>query len=173
MASRMNDLVVSAATAVTTAATSTAASATTAAAVATSAAATAAVATTTAAAPAVTAAAATPAIAAATAAVTTTATAVAAATAATGARCTRLSFIDGQGSALERSAVHFGHGLFGPRFHLDETEAAATAGFAVYDYLRPRHGATLRESFAELIRGACERQVTNVQILRHDLQTVP
>ena len=165
-------LVVAAATAVA-AAVSATATAAAAAAVATAAAPTAATVaapatTTTTAATAV--AAATAAVAAATAAVAATTTGVAAAS---GPRGAGLGFIHGQGSALECGPVHLDHRLFGAGVHLDETETAAAAGFTIHNHLRACHGAVSREGFAELVRGTRERQVANVQILRHDLQTVP
>jgi hypothetical protein len=82
-----------------------------------------------------------------------------------------LRFIDGQGPALEGGPVHFGHGLFGPGIHLYETETAAAAGLSVHDHLRSRHGAVSRKGLTELIRGTRKWQVSNIQILRHDLQT--
>src|SRR5262249_7597663 len=98
-------------------------------------------------------------------------TAVAAApTATTAATVTRplvagTCLVDGERSAAVLSAVEGRDGLIAALGHLDETEAARTAGLAVRDDLRAGHGAVLAERLAEVVRRRVERQVTDIQIL--------
>src|SRR5437867_853971 len=83
---------------------------------------------------------------------TATAAAVAATTTAARPRFTRLGFVDGQRPALEARPVHLSNGLIGPGLHLHEAEAAAAAGLAVHDHLRPGHSAVRLEGGTELVR---------------------
>src|SRR5262245_4195766 len=79
----------------------------------------------------------------------TTAAAVSAAAAAVAARTvfTRTGFVDDDGAAVERLAVHpvDGRLRLGIGTHLDEAEALGAAGVAIHHDLRRGHGAELRK----------------------------
>src|SRR5262249_10306210 len=100
---------------------------------------------------------------------TTAATAAVATATATGPRplFARAGLIDGEGPALELLAVHAGDGLVGPGVHLHERKAPAPAGVAVADDLRAENGPELGERLHEVIAGGVERNVPDVQLLRH------
>src|SRR5262249_35430844 len=72
-----------------------------------------------------------------------------------------------QRAAADLRAVERGDRLVGGVVHLDEREAAAAAGLAVGDDLRAQHGAVLGERLHEVVAGGLERDVTDVQLLRH------
>jgi hypothetical protein len=84
--------------------------------------------------------------------------------AAAGAGFTGFGFVDDEGPAAELLAVA-GCDCFAGFFvvgHLDETEAARAAGFAIDDDRGRRHGSEGSELRAEFVFGAAEGQIADV-----------
>src|SRR5205085_374084 len=79
----------------------------------------------------------------------------------------RLGFVDGQRPTLEASAIEVGDGLIAAFRHLDEPEAARTAGFPIRHNLRGRDRTVLAKHFAEVVRRGLEGEVSDIQILTH------
>src|SRR5262249_35282021 len=76
-----------------------------------------------------------------------------------------LGLVDSQGAAADLLAVEGADRLVAAVGHLDEAEAARTAGFAVGDDLGTGHGAVLREQLAQVVGGRLEGQVADVDVL--------
>ena len=107
----------------------------------------------------------------ATTAVATATTAATTATAAKAARTlfTRTRFVDDDGTAVDRLAVHAidGRLRFGVGTHLHETEALGAAGFTIHHDLGGRDGAELRKSLEQRIVAHRISQITYVQFVSH------
>src|SRR5262249_3955319 len=85
---------------------------------------------------------------------------------------TRLGFVYSQGATAELRAVQSRDRFVRSVVHFDEREPAAAPGFAIRDDLRAQHGAVLGEHLHEFFAGGLERNVTNVQLLRHESSTL-
>src|SRR5262249_4825149 len=81
----------------------------------------------------------------------------------------RAGLVHRQRPAGELRAVERCDRLVRPVVHLDEREPAAAPGFAIGDDLRAQHGAVLGERRDQVVAGGLERDVTDVQLLRHKL----
>src|SRR5262249_18913529 len=79
----------------------------------------------------------------------------------------RLGLVDGQRAALELGAAQRRDGLVAPVTHLDEPEAARTAGVAVGDDLGAADRAVLAEQLDEVVGGGREGEVADVVVLAH------
>src|SRR5262249_41002041 len=88
---------------------------------------------------------------------------------------TRTGFIDGEGPSAIGGAVQgadcgLGFIVVG---HLDEAETAAAPAKFVDDHLAARDGPVLLEQLLQIIAGGVVGEVTDIDVLRHDLSLVP
>src|SRR5262245_41060571 len=78
-------------------------------------------------------------------------------------------FIDCEGPAFEVLAVHFGNSLITPVLHFYETKTFGAAGVAIGDDADRFNRSRLAEQFLEITLRRFKRQISDIQLLFHEI----